>query len=216
MRITFRRYPGHTTAYSVIERDDGVIYRMQGSAPGAKLPHDLRHLVVERELRIADGLWGAIAAGVVYASMEHVRGRRPPPAAERPAELKRGQRQPVRRAGLLADLVEAVAMLDAPSEDDIRRLTRATLAVLPGAEPGADPAEAAARASTVPPPAVLARAARALQVEAARWARLRVGEELVYSWPAAPATTRPLRAVPQPREARDHRDQRRTGKRDPR
>ena len=69
MRITFRRFPGHTTAYSVIERDDGVVYRMQGSAPGTKLPHDLRHLVEERELRIADGLWGAIAAGVVYTSM---------------------------------------------------------------------------------------------------------------------------------------------------
>ena len=107
-------------------------------------------------------------------------------------------------------------MLDAPSEDDIRRLTRATLSVLPVTEPGADPAEAAALASAVPPPAALARAARALQVEAARWARLRVGEELVYSWPAAPATTRALRAVPQPREARDRRDQRRTGKRDPR
>jgi len=152
MRITFRRFPGHTTAYSIIERDDGVVYRMQEfTAPGAKLPHDLRHLVVERELRIADGVWGAIAAGVVYTSMEHVRGRRPP-----------------------------------------------------------DPAEAAA----VPPPAAVAGAARALQVEAARWARLRVGEELVYSWPAA--TTRALRAVPQPREAGDRRNPRRAGKRDPR
>jgi hypothetical protein len=193
MRITFRRFPGHTTAYSIIERDDGVVYRLPGSAPGAKLPHDLRHLVVERELRIADGLWGAIAAGVVYP-----------------------RRQPVIVAGLLADLVEAVAMLDAPSEDAIRRLTRATLSALPAAEPGADPAEAAALASAVPPPAALARAARALQVEAARWARLRVGEELVYSWPADPAPTRALRAVPQPRQARDHRDPRRTGKHDPR
>jgi hypothetical protein len=212
MRITFRRFPGHTTAYSVIERDDGVVYRMQGSAPGAKLPHDLRHFVVERELRIADGLWGGIAAGIVYTSMEHVRGRRPPHSAERSAELKRVRRQPVLRAGLLADLVEAVAMLDAPSDDDIRRLTRATLSVLPVTEPGADEADAAA-----PPPDVLARAARALQVEAARWARLRVGEELVYSWPAAPAaTTRALRAVPQPREAGDRRNPRRTGRRGPR
>jgi hypothetical protein len=212
MRITFRRFPGHTTAYSVIERDDGVVYRMQGSAPGAKLPHDLRHLVVERELGIADGLWGSIAVGTVYTSMDHVRGRRPPHSAERSAELKRGQRQPVMRAGLLADLVEAVAMLDSPSDDDIRRLTRATLSVIPVTEPGADAADAAA----VPPPPVLARAARALQVEAARWARLRVGEELDYSWPAAPAaTTRALRAVPRPREAGGRRNPRRTGRRGP-
>ncbi len=39
-----------------------------------------------------------------------------------------------------------------------------------------------------PPPEVLAGAARALQLEAARWARLRVGEELVCQWRlAAPA-----------------------------
>ena len=31
-------------------------------------------------------------------------------------------------------------------------------------------------------PAVIAAAARALQVEASRWARLRVGEELCYEW----------------------------------
>jgi hypothetical protein len=212
MRSTFRRFPGHTTAYSVIERDDGVVYRMQGSAPGARLPHDLRRFVVERELRIPDGLWGSIAAGIVYASMEHVRGRRPPHSAEHSAELKRVHRQPVMRAGLLADLVEAVAMLDSPSDDDIRRLTRAKLSVLPVTEPGADASDAAA----APPPAVLARAARAMQVEAARWARLRVGEELVYSWPAAPAaTSRALRAVPRPRQPGDRRDPRRAGRRGP-
>jgi hypothetical protein len=214
MRITFRRFPDHTAAYSVIERDDGVVYRMQGAALGTRLPPDLRHLVVERELGIADGLWGAIAAGVVYPSMEHVPGRRPPHAAGRSAELKRAQRPPVAAAGLLADLVEAVAMLDAPTDDDIRRLTRATLSPVP--EPGADPAQAA----EAPPPAALAAAARALQVEAARWARLRVGQELAYCWPAAPAapaaTTRALRAVPGPREAGDRRDPRRTGKRGPR
>jgi hypothetical protein len=215
MRITFRRFPGHTAAYSVIERDDGVVYRMKEfTPPGARLPHDLRHLVVERELGIAAGLWGGIAAGIVYTSMEHVRGRRPPHSAERSAELKRVQRQPVMRAGLLADLVEAVAMLDSPSDDDIRRLTRATLSVIPVTEPGANEADDAA---AVPPPAVVAKAARALQVEAARWARLRVGEELVYSWPAAPAaTTRALRAVPRPRQAGDRRDARRTGRRGPR
>ena len=29
MRITFRRFPDHSSAYSVIERDDGVVYRMK-------------------------------------------------------------------------------------------------------------------------------------------------------------------------------------------
>src|SRR4029078_8308304 len=85
MQVTFRRFPGHSSAYSVIERDDGVVYRMKEvTRAGNRLPHDLRHFVVERELGIADGIWGGIAAGMVYTSMDHVQGRRPPHAAERP------------------------------------------------------------------------------------------------------------------------------------
>jgi hypothetical protein len=215
MRITFRRFPDHASAYSVIERGDGVVYRMQEfTRAGTALPHDLRHFVVERELGLADGIWGGIAAGMVYTSMEHVQGRRPPHSAERSEELKRAHRQRLMRAELLANLVEAIAMLDAPSGEDIRRLTREKLSAVPVTEPGADPATIAA----VPPPETLAGAARALQVEAARWARLRVGEELVYEWQlAAPsAVARALHAVPRQREAGDRRGPRRAGRRGPR
>jgi hypothetical protein len=209
MRITFRRFPDHARAYSVIERDDGVVYHLRGFSPsGTGLPHDLRHLVAERELAVADGIWGGIAAGVVYASMEHVQGRRPPHAAERSAGLKRTHRGRLLRAELLASLVEAVAGLAAPSELEIARLARQQLSVIPLAEPGADPAAVIA----LPPPAALVRAARALQIEAARWARLRPGEELVYQWPpAAGAVVRPLPAVPRPRAPDGRRDPRRSG-----
>ncbi|HEX6454606.1 MAG TPA: hypothetical protein VF060_34735 [Trebonia sp.] len=208
MRITFRRFPDHANSYSLIERDDGVVYRMmEFTRAGTELPHDLRHFVVERELRIANGIWGGIAAGMVYTSMDHVQGRRPPHSAERSAELKRAQRQRIMRAELLANLVEAIAMLDNPSDNDIRRITRANLSVVPVTEPGADPADVAA----IPPPEALAGAARALQVEAARWARLRVGEELAYEWrlAASPARDRALRAVPGQREAARRRPARR-------
>ena len=101
------------------------------------------------------------------------------------------------RAELLANLVEAVAVLDDPSPDEIRRLTRMKLSVVPLVEPGADPADVVG----CPPPAALAAAAETLQVEAARWARLRVGEEIVYDWRLAnPSAVRALhRAVPRPR-----------------
>src|ERR1700759_3336091 len=141
MRITFQRFPDHVRAYAVIERDDGVTYQLRGfSLGGPELPHDLRHLIVERELEIAGGIWGGIAAGIVYTSMEHVRGRRPPHAAERSADLKRTQRGRLMRAELLANLVEAVAVLADPSEAEITRLARRKLSVIPLAEPGADPA----------------------------------------------------------------------------
>ena len=178
MRVTFPRLADHQRAYAVVERDDGVVYQLFGGTASAALPHDIRHLIVERELRISDGIWGAIAAGTVYGSMRHLRGRRPPHAAERSFELRRTQRNRVMRAELLANLVEAVAVLDDQSPDQIMRLTREKLSVVPIVEPGMDPGDVIA----VPPPQVLLAAARALQVEAARWARLRVGEELVYQW----------------------------------
>lgn len=210
MRITFRRFPDHSSAYSVIERDDRVVYRMREfTRAGTELPHDLRHFVVERELGIADGIWGGIAAGMVYTSMEHVAGRRPPHSAQRSSELVRERRQRLMRAELLANLVEAIAMLGAPTAEDIRRLTRAKLSAVPVSEPGADPADVAA----VPPPEVLAAAARVLRAEAARWAGLRAGDELVCEWRlAAPVAVTRAPGTRHPR-AGDRRDPRRTGAR---
>jgi hypothetical protein len=207
MRVTFPRLADHQRGYAVVERDDGVVYRMDGfTTMGSDLPHDVRHLIVERELHVTDGIFGAIAAGTVWTSMHHLRGRRPPHAADRSEQLKRAQRSRVMRAELLANLVEAVAVLDNPSADEIQRIARMKLSVVPVVEPGRDPADVIA----MPPPAVLAAAASALQVEAARWARLRVGEELVYEWPAAAratarATTRGLRAVPRQRDGEPRR-----------
>ncbi len=168
MRVTFPRLPDHEHAYALVERDDGMVYRLYGGTAGPRLPHDIMHLVVERELRISDGVWAGIAAGVVFDSMRYVSGRRPPHAAERSRQLLRGGWPSGLRAELLADLVSTAAALDTLSRDTIRRLAADKLSVLPGADVD---------------PVVIAAAAQALQVEAARWARLRVGEELCYEWP---------------------------------
>ena len=141
--MTFPRLPDHQRAWALVERDDGVVYRLYGAMAGPRLPHDIMHLVVERELRIRDGIWGGIAAGVVFDSM---------------------------RAELLADVVSSAAALDTLTQDKIRRLAADKLSVLPGTEVD---------------PVVIAGAARAVQVEAARWARLRVGQELTYDWPGS-------------------------------
>ena len=148
MRVTFPRRPDHERGYALVERDDGVVYRRYGGPAGPRLPHDIVQFVVERELRIRDGLWGGIAAGARLDSA------------------------PGRRAGLLADLVSSAAALDHLTPAAIWRLADAKLAGLPDADVD---------------PAAIAVAARALQVEAARWARLRVGEELCYEWPVRAA-----------------------------
>jgi hypothetical protein len=182
MRVTFPRLPDHQRAYALVERDDGVVYRLYGGHAGPTLPHDIRHLIVERELGITDGIWAGIAEGVVFGSMRHVSGRRPPHAAERSRELIRNFRDQGLRAELLAVLVESVAALDNPTPAEIRRLAAVKLSVLPTADVD---------------PAAIAAAARALQVEAARWARLRPGGELRYEWPSPRGR---FRAVVLPRQ----------------
>jgi hypothetical protein len=177
MRVRFPRLPDHERAYALVERDDGAVYRLYGGPAGPRLPHDVRHFVVERELRITDGIWGGIAAGIVFDSMEHVSGRRAPHAGERSRELLASFHQPGLRAEALANLVECVAGLEHPSDLMIRTLAATKLTVLPPADAELDPGEIAA-------------AAQALQVEAARWARLRVGEELSYDWPRAAVAAR--------------------------
>jgi hypothetical protein len=191
MRVTFPRLPDHKRAYAVVERDDGAVYRLYGGLAGPRLPHDVRHFVVERELRITDGIWGGIAAGIVFSSMEHVSGRRPPHAGERSRELLASFRQPGLRAEALANLVERVAVLEHPSDLQIMTLAATQLAVLPPADAEVDPGEIAA-------------AAQALQVEAARWARLRVGEQLSYDWPRAALAARTRARARKPRIVRPY------------
>ena len=180
MRVTFPRLPDHERAYALVERDDGAVYRLYGGKAGPRLPHDIMHFVVERELHIPDGIWGGIAAGIIFDSMQHVGGRRPPHARERSKELLASFHQRGLRAEVLANFVECVAGLDHPSDLEILALAADRLAVLPDADADVDPAEVAA-------------AAQALQVEAARWARLRVGQELSYEWPRMPLAARRAR-----------------------
>jgi len=170
MRVTFTRLQDHEPAYAVVERDDGAVYRLYGGRGGRGLPHDIRHLVVEKTLGIPDGIWAGIASGLVFSSMRHVSGRRPH-EEQRSRELIRAFRIRGLRVEMLANLVEQVAALDGPSPGEVRALAARVLSVLPPQDGDVDVA-------------AIITAARALRVEAARWARLRVGESLSYDWPA--------------------------------
>lgn len=190
MRVTFPRLPDHQRAYALVERDDGVRYRLYGGTdpfPGSRLPHDLRHLIVERELGITDGLWAGIAAGLVFRTMRYVSGRRPPRAAARSRELIAAFAAPGQRAELIAELVESVAALNHPTTAQIRRLARTKLAMLPDAGDAGYAGDVGYQGVN---PAAIAAAATVMQVEASRWARLRVGEELSYDWPPPPRRAR--------------------------
>jgi hypothetical protein len=156
----FFRRPDHQRGYALVARDDGVIYRLDGGPVTAALPHDLVHLVVEDTLGIADGIWGAIAGGVVFRSMAHQSGRRPPHAAERSAALIREHRQNLQRAEHLGGLVERVAHGQLRAEDAGRQL---------GVEVDVD---------------AVRTAAQALHDAEARWRALPIGGQLSCHWPA--------------------------------
>jgi hypothetical protein len=168
VRVTFPRLPDHQRGYAVIERDDGVVYRMGGGPVDHRLPHDVVHFVVEDRLGLANGIWGAIAGGMVYRSMEHVSGRRPPHAAERSAALKREFGQELRWAELVGGFVEYVAHEGIETAEAVRRLPRQHYGTL---------------AELVMDPAAVLDAAGALREAEASWAALGVGEELRLEWP---------------------------------
>ncbi|MET7418723.1 hypothetical protein [Dactylosporangium sp. NPDC005555] len=173
MRVTFHRLADHQWADVLIQRDDGVVYRMHAGPVTAQAPHDLVHFTVEDAIGMADGIWGSIAGGVVFRSMTHVSGRRPPHAAERSAELIRANRDRLQRAELIGGFVErAAAMPDA----DLDRLAP-------------QPLTAVDRTAVV-------RAIAALRAAQETWARLEVGAELTLTWP------RHRRLVPLERKVR--------------
>ncbi|MBJ7451951.1 MAG: hypothetical protein JHC71_07695 [Blastococcus sp.] len=154
MRMTFRRMADRRPVETLVERDDGVVFAMRGAGGGADLPHDLVHAVVETALPLSDGVWGCVADGVVWGSMRHVSGRRPPHAAERSARLVQERRDAVMRAEHLADVVG--------------RLARGE--------------QVPAGAVTGVPRERIDAAVVAVRDASRRWAALRVGEEWVVEW----------------------------------
>lgn len=153
--MIFRRMADRRPVETLVERDDGVVFAMRGAGGGAELPHDLVHALVEVELKIPDGIWGCVADGVVWRSMRHVSGRRPPHATERSERLKRERAEAIRRAEGLANLAAHAAL----GEPDF------------------------SAGSAWLPPERLAAAAEVLRAGARRWATLRPGETWVVEWP---------------------------------
>lgn len=167
VRVTFPRLADGCRSYSVVERSDGVRYRVFDGTATARLPHDLGHLVVERETGDHGGFWGAVAAGVVFSSMEHLDGRRPPHARERSAATMRERASGLRRAELMVWVTERVARDGVTDPRRIRALLAEALSSFP---------EAPIEVERV------VAAAGAFRDAERRWAALAPGEELVLAW----------------------------------
>jgi hypothetical protein len=162
--MTFTRMADRRPVETLVERDDGVVFAMRGAGGGADLPHDLVHALVETELRIVDGIWGCVADGVVWGSMRHVFGRRPPHVRERSERLKRERTAAIARAEAVADLVHRLAR----GEE-----------VLPSQ-----------RSAAAVPTDRLASAVDALRDAERRWAALTPGDTRTLEWAVVPGRRR--------------------------
>ena len=87
MRVAVRRLDRDGRYLTLISRDDGVTFSMQGVGHNFAIPHDLAHFVVEKALHLNRGFWGSVSDGAVFPTMTHVGGRRKPKAAERSSSL---------------------------------------------------------------------------------------------------------------------------------
>lgn len=166
--MTFPRLTDGARSYSIVERSDGVRYRVHEGVAGPSLPHDAVHLIVERGTGDDGGFWGAVAAGAVFGSMEHLDGRRPPHARRRSDQAIKARSDRLQRAELMAGLVQRVADERITGTGQVARAAEEALSTLPDTR--VDEAKVIA-------------AAEELREKARLWAALAPGEKLVMEWP---------------------------------
>lgn len=178
LEVAFEKGPSRRYR-SLLRRADGVEIAFDGGAynrvgGGAELPHDLAHLLVERELGLHQGVWGVLVAGGLFGHATVVAGRQPPHAARRSRAVIDAAGDAIMQAEILTRVVcDACA---AGGRFDPARARR---------EIGERWwSEALTRDACERCDALLADGARA-------WAALAPGERLVERWPADRRRDRP-------------------------
>ncbi len=129
VEIAFNKDPG-TRYHSILKRLDGVTVRLEGGSWNrigggtGRLPHDVAHMIVERELAYVNGLWGVLLRGGMLQNASIVDGRRSPDAAGISEAVIAPAREDLRRIEIV---VRAVADLSLesprPSVDAFNALT---------------------------------------------------------------------------------------------
>jgi hypothetical protein len=172
MEITFTK-TGPRTYEVVVLRDDGVTLRVRTPDKPLKIPHDMAHYVVERELNMERGFWGSIAAGVLFGTVQVVSGRQPPHAAEQSAALIKVSYRAQAAAELYVAVLQRVAVES--KEQDFHYVSSCLDEVW--------------RPFRWPRPHVSAedalRVCRALREAESLWAALPVGESIKVTWASA-------------------------------
>ena len=99
VHVEFARRKGGGSL-ATIDRPDGVRLLLTSYDRANTVPHDLAHFVAERDLGLRRGLWGSIASGALFDSLQLISGKRRhndaapitggPPGERRRAGSRRG------------------------------------------------------------------------------------------------------------------------------
>jgi hypothetical protein len=170
MKITFTR-TGECTYTTVALRDDGVLLEIASSDRTLLLPHDLVHYVVERELGLPRGFWGAVAVGALFPSVKVISGRQPPHAAERSRAILREVQQYGPEAEVLGEVM--LRLMQSGLEDNDAAVRAALAKLYQPRQPSRGPLA----------PEEVQRVCTELREVQQRWQALAEGESLTVSWP---------------------------------
>jgi hypothetical protein len=170
VHVVFHRLEGHRYC-SHVHRDDGVVVRVPGWDRKWRIPHDVAHLVTERELRLPDGIYGSIASGALFTGMEVVSGR---PRHDARAVSERVLRANGASGALgLAELLGGSIHLAAEGGDHAGALATVRYAWELHGGAGPCPYDTGD----------VARVAAAMQEVGEEWVRVRPGQHLELAWP---------------------------------
>jgi len=104
MRIVFTRVP-RGECIARLYRRDGVVVELPSFSRRWRVPHDLAHLVTERELLLATGVFGSLAAGAMFSNVRVVSGKPRHDAAARSKRILTANRRGLTVAEVLAGVL---------------------------------------------------------------------------------------------------------------
>ncbi|GHF75934.1 hypothetical protein GCM10017566_57220 [Amycolatopsis bartoniae] len=99
----------------MLHRDDGVTLQMRSYDRKSRVPHDLAHAVTERELGLSTGVFGCLAAGALFASVQVLEGRLRYDAKERSRRLIAGHARDIAVAEVLSAVVHDAVEHERPT-----------------------------------------------------------------------------------------------------
>lgn len=167
MKVQFRRTGDRRYAVTIIRPECATLEMNPAPGYDARLPHDLVHFVVERELGLRHGIFGQLAAGGTAGTFHATPG-----GETSPRKAARGRRALARRGAKLlrqgtADAAMSERLADVCRRAWLARTAGATVRVGEGLPLSAED---------------LDRVCDVFDELSAAWASLEVGQALTLNW----------------------------------